>query len=64
MNALQRHQREIDTQQTILDGLRKWPDSKVYRTAEKNLRKLLTNPMYEDAVDEAREMLEEMEMAR
>ena len=60
MNNLQRHQREIDTQQAILDGLRKWPDSKEYRTAEKNLRKLLTNPMYEDALDEAREMLEEV----
>jgi len=56
MNNLQRHQREIDTQRAIIEATRKWPEGKEYRTAQRRLNKLLSDPMYQVAIHEAMEV--------
>ena len=58
MNTTARIQRDIDTQRRII---RKTKNLRKQRAAEKRLLQLLTNPFYEAQMDEAREMMEEMQ---
>ena len=60
MNALQRHQREIEIQRRIIRSTKHFPHDRKHLAAQKRLAQLLTSPQYEDAMDEAREMMEEV----